>query len=126
MHLADDTPLSRYNILQCLYVVGIIACAHSHISVTTHSDGYDVLIILRLLNALCEEFLDAFRIPGIIPWANLIATLGIFLMGTHHWLVVGSAHHYTHFICYLRTERVILVECRSPHGRPEIVGLQAQ
>ena len=47
-------------------------------------------------------------------------------MGTHHRLVVTGSHHDTHLVSQSRTLRVILIESCCPHGRPEVVCLQAQ
>ena len=40
--------------------------------------------------------------------------------------MVRGAHHNTHLVGQSRRLGVVLVECRCPHGRPEIVGLQTQ
>lgn len=46
--------------------------------------------------------------------------------GTHHWLMMGSSHDNTISIGQCGILRVVLVEGGSPHGWPEIVGLQTQ
>ena len=40
--------------------------------------------------------------------------------------MVTVSHHDTHLVSQSRTLGVILVESCCPHGRPEVVGLQAQ
>lgn len=54
--------------------------------------------------------------------------LGILLVGTHHWLMMGSSHDNTISIGQCGILWVVLVEGGSPHGWgwPEIVGLQTQ
>lgn len=52
--------------------------------------------------------------------------VGILLVGTHHWLMMGSSHDNTISIGQCGILWVVLVEGGNPHGWPEIVSLQAQ
>ena len=99
MHLTYYTSLGIYDILQCFHVVGIIAGAHGNVTVTSHSDCNNVLVVLGILDSLGEELLNALGVLGIIPRTHLFASLGVFLMGTHHRFMMGCSHHNTHLIC---------------------------
>ena len=104
----------------------VVALTHRHVTIATHANRHKVVVRLIALHAITEELVDTLFIRCIVPRPNLLFAVQILLMGAHHRLMVTGAHHDTHLVGQSWTLRIILVEGRCPHGRPEIVGLQAQ
>ena len=124
--VADNLALAVDNASQCLHVLLVVALPHRHVTIATHADRHEVVVSLIALHTFTEELVDARFIRRIVPRTHLLFAVQILLMGAHHRLMVTGAHHDTHLVGQSRALGIILIEGRCPHGRPEIVGLQAQ
>ena len=122
----DDLTLSVDDFAKSLHVLGIVAFAHRHIAIATHSDGDEVVVVLVALHAFTEKLFHAGWVGGKIPRTYLILAVQVFLMGTHHRLVVTGAHHDAHLVGNSWALGVVFVERCCPHGGPEVVGFQAK
>ena len=122
----DDLSLTFNHLAERLHILRIVALTHGHIAVATHADGYQVVVILIALHTLAEELIHTFLVSGVIPWTHLFLSSQVFLVRTHHRLMVRGSHHDAHLVSQSGTFRIVLIKGCSPHGRPEIVGLQTQ
>ena len=118
--------LPRHHVTQHFHVFLIISLAHGHVAITAHTYGDKIVKTLIALQSVTEELVEVLLISGIVPCAYFLAALGVLLVGTHHGLMVGSAHDDAIPVGQDRILRIVLVEGGSPHGGPEIVGLQTQ
>ena len=118
--------MPRHHVTQHVHVFLIISLAHGHVAITAHTYGDKIVKTLIALQSVTEELVEVLLVCGIVPCAYFLTALGILLVGTHHWLMMGSSHDNTISIGQRGILRVVLVEGGSPHGWPEIVGLQTQ
>ena len=98
--------------------IGILA--HRLITITPHTDGYDVLGVFHPLYTFFPELVK-FLLIGVIVPCSMALIPGPFLMGFRHWFMMARAHHDAHVVSSLHIERVIGIERRIPHGRPHII-----
>ena len=126
IYFPDNLPLPFYYLLQRLHIIFVVAFAHRDITIATHSYCHKVVVCLVTLHAIKKELVHPLLIHTIVPRSDAVLPFQIFLMCTHHRLMVGGSHHDAIFISQPRAFRIVLIESCRPHGRPQIVGLQAQ
>ena len=123
--------------------------SHRTVFVSTHTNRYEILIVLGFLYSFREETGDSLPVGLPVPVGIAIVFLmsDPFLLRTHHRFVMRSTHNDAIFICQTRIFGVILIEAvalihsilifqnrnqrlilleGAPHGRPETVGLETQ
>ena len=65
--LPDDSALCLNHLTQGLDILGIIAIAHRHVSITSHTDGHQVFILGVALHAVHEELIQTIWVSSIVP-----------------------------------------------------------
>ena len=126
VHLLYYVTLSGHHVAQDGHVLGVASVAHGHVAVAAHAYGYYVVVSLVALKSCGEEAVKTGFVGGVVPFSHLVSPPCVFLVGAHHRLVVARSHYDAVHVGHLGVKRVVLVEGRVPHGRPEVVGLQAQ
>ena len=122
-HFLDDFALIVDNTLH-QFCVGRLT--HGLVTITTHTDGHNVVGSFHALNTLTEETVKVFLVGLIVPGTPLATIAGIFLMVTGHRLVVGGTHDDSHLVGQLRVLRIIGIESPTPHGWPKEVTFQTE
>ena len=98
--------------------------AHRHVSITSHTDSYDIFEVFIPFHTLTEKVIKPFFVCLIVPRTYFFFSSGVFFMGAHHWFMVGGSHDNSVLIGQNRIHRIIFVKCTCPHGGPEVVSLQ--
>ena len=101
-------------------------CAHSLITVTTHTDSHYIISAFHALNTFAEEAIQILLVRVIVPCAPTLSVASVLLMVACHWLMMGSTHHDAHFIGSLQIFGIIGIESPPPHGRPHKVSFHAE
>ena len=122
--LADDLALVGHDLLQQGDVGALLGPGHRHVAIAAHADGDDALVVLVALDAFFPELAQHLGVLRVIPGACAVALP--FLLGAQHRLVMRGAHHDAVLVGDLGIERIVFVEGVVPHGRPEIIALQAE
>ena len=126
MYPSEYFTLSFNDIRQYSHILLIRATSHGYISIATHPDGHDTLVLTTSFRPFDEERIYTLLIRSIIPRTDLLPAFGIIFMRTHHRFMMRSTHHDTHIVCQLSVRQVILIKRTGPHGRPHIVGFQPE
>ena len=98
INITDHLTLAFYHLRECLHIILIISFSHGYISITTHANSDQILIVFVSLHSLAEEFVKSFLIDRIVPWSHLVSTGSIFLMSSHHGFMMRCSHHNTVFV----------------------------
>ena len=98
---------------------------HRSIAQTAHPEGHDLLIVLVADHSLAPILVDLFGVGGIVPGA-VVRILCPLLLGAHHRFLVRCPHHDAVLIRETRVLRIIRGKGVVPHGRPQVVRLEAQ
>ena len=99
---------------------------HGLIAVAAHAQRNDLFKVPGALQSLCPEGEQFGVVLGIIPGMRPVAGAAPLFPGTHHRLMVRSAHDDAVFVSELGVERVVRSKGIVPHRGPKIVGFQPQ
>src|SRR5690606_37129883 len=70
------------------------------------------------------EFLQFYLVAVVIPFATAMPSP--FVVGAHQWFMVRSADDDAIFIGGFYVERIVIVKCVAPHGRPDIISFETE
>ena len=122
-HISNNLTLVLHDALH-QFRIGLFA--HRLIAVAAHTNRHDIIRAFHALNTFTKETVQILLVRMIVPRAPALTVAGILLMVTCHRFMMGSTHHYAHFIGCFHILGIIGIESPAPHGRPHIVALQAQ
>ena len=113
-------------IIRDILVVVAFLAAHRGIAIAAHTNGNQVLVVLRALDSLTEKLIDNGFVRRIVPNAVLIAATHPLLVVAGHRLVVRRAHNNAELIGSAAIFGVIGIESPTPHCWPHKVSAQTK
>ena len=116
--VTDYLSLVFYHLLEGFHIVSVVAFPHGNIAIATHTDRYQVLIVLVPYHSLTEEFVKPFLVDRVVPGTNFVPARCVLFMSAHHGLMVRRSHHDAVFISQQGVQRVVFIKFGVPHGWP--------